>query len=122
MPSVPSVTMNGLMLQSRGEKAVDEAPERSRQQADDDAEQESAARLPSPCAEQSAHGENGANGKVDAAGDDDQRHPERHDVDHRCLPDHARQVGVGQEMRRRDGQRYKENDEGQKRQQPLDHC
>ena len=70
-------------------------------------------------AQQAAHGQNRADGKIDAAGDDDHGHAQRHDVDHRRLPDHAREIRVGQKMRRRDRQRDEQNDQAEKRQQPL---
>jgi len=53
---------------------------------------------------QDAHGkrEHGADGQVDAPGQDDDEHSQREQRVHRCLAGNARQVARGQERRRRE--------------------
>ena len=74
IPSVPSVTMNGLIRSSRGQQAIHEAPEGSGEDADQHADGNRLPLLHRHGAQQTAHRENGADRQIDAAGDDDQRH------------------------------------------------
>ena len=72
--------------------------------ADADCDRNRHAGFNSHGAEQPGEGKRGADRKIDAAGNDDQRHAERHDVDDGGLAGDAGKIDGGQKMGRRNGE------------------
>ena len=102
------------------EQAVEEAAAGTDNDTDENTHRDRVSGFQRHCAYQTRQAEDGANGKVNAAGDDDDGHAEGHGVEHGRLPGYAGKIVSRQEVGRGDGQADEQRDEAEERQEFLE--
>lgn len=109
-------------FEPRDQRAVDQAAQRARGNSGRDRDRNRITLLHRQRAHESAEREDRTDREIDAARNNDQRHSQRHNVDHRRLANDRREIRARQKMRRRNRQAHEQSDQSPERQQALNHC